>query len=202
MSEPFIGEIRLLGFQFAPRGWAICDGRVLQIRENPELFALIGNTYGGDGRNTFALPDLCGRVPMGTGRGKNLTPRRMGDIIGEEKAKLPEPVLPAHTHDAGSLAIAPGSIKIKCNTDKANANDPKNNFPGQAGVAHKTYATEASEGAYLNAGAVEVSGTNITGMTDVAGEDECESMGDVKIVQPSLVMNYCIALQGIFPSRG
>lgn len=101
MATSFIGEIRMVGFTFAPSGWALCDGRLLQISENSALFNLIGTTYGGDGQNTFALPDLRGRVPVhqGTGFGANYI---MGQISGSETVTLITPQLPVHTHVASA----------------------------------------------------------------------------------------------------
>lgn len=98
MSEPLLGEIRMFGANFDPDGWMTCDGRLLAIRDNVALFSLIGNTYGGDGRNTFAVPDLRGRVPMGVGAGPGLTNRRMGDEPGAEAVILDVTQLPAHDH--------------------------------------------------------------------------------------------------------
>jgi len=93
MSEPFIGEIRLVGFNFAPRGWSFCDGQILPIDQNTALFSLLGTTYGGDGRTTFGLPDLRGRTPIHAGRGAGLTSRQLGEKVGVESVDLP-----AHAH--------------------------------------------------------------------------------------------------------
>lgn len=98
MSEPFIGEIRLFGFSFAPRGWAPCDGRLLPIASYNALFALVGTQYGGDGRTTFGLPDLRGRVPVGAGPGPGLTDHRVGDSGGAETVALTPEQLPSHSH--------------------------------------------------------------------------------------------------------
>ena len=95
MSEPFLGEIRIVGFDFAPRGWALCDGQILPINQNQSLYSILGTTYGGDGRTTFALPDLRGRSPMHTGTGHPL-----GQRAGEETHTLTENEMPAHTHAA------------------------------------------------------------------------------------------------------
>ena len=98
MSEPLLGEIRLFGGNFDPPGWMACDGRLLAIREHTELYEILGNVYGGDGRNTFALPDLRGRVPMGVGAGPGLTNRRMGEEPGAESVILDVTQLAAHDH--------------------------------------------------------------------------------------------------------
>lgn len=98
MSEPFIGEIRMVAFNFAPRGWALCNGQLLSIRENQALFSLIGTTYGGDGRTTFALPDLRGRVPLHTGQGQGVSHYRLGSRGGQEQVSLGVEELPVHQH--------------------------------------------------------------------------------------------------------
>ena len=98
MSEPFIAEIRIFAGNFAPRGWAFCDGQLLPISQNTALFSLIGTTYGGDGRSTTALPNLQGRAPMHPGRGPGLTARRLGEHVGVETVTLTEAQLPNHNH--------------------------------------------------------------------------------------------------------
>ncbi len=99
MSEPFIAEIRIFAGNFAPRGWAFCDGQLLPISNNTALFSLIGTTYGGDGRSTTALPNLQGRAPMHPGRGPGLTERKLGQRIGAEATSLSEAQIPSHTHN-------------------------------------------------------------------------------------------------------
>ena len=98
MSTPYVGEIRMVGFNFAPVGWALCDGQLLPIAQNDVLFALIGTTYGGDGANTFALPDLQGRIPVHMGTGPGLGSRVIGERSGSESVTLTGSQLPAHTH--------------------------------------------------------------------------------------------------------
>lgn len=98
MSEPFIGEIRMFGFDFAPRGWAFCNGQLQSIVQNQALFALLGTTYGGNGTTTFALPDLRGRTPLHFGQGPGLTPRTRGEVLGVENVSLTSLQLPQHAH--------------------------------------------------------------------------------------------------------
>ncbi len=98
MSTPYIGEIRMVGFNFAPQGWALCNGQLLAIAQNDALFNLIGTTYGGDGQTTFALPDLQGRIPLHMGSGPALTPRTIGQVGGSENVTLTTNQLPAHAH--------------------------------------------------------------------------------------------------------
>jgi len=98
MSEPFVGEIRMFAGNFAPRGWAFCDGQLLAVSQNDALFSLLGTIYGGDGRTTFGLPDLRGRIPIHAGTGPGLSPRRLGSKGGAEKVTLTVNQLPSHTH--------------------------------------------------------------------------------------------------------
>jgi len=98
MSEPFVGEIRMFAGNFAPRGWAFCDGQLLAVSQNDALFSLLGTIYGGDGRTTFGLPDLRGRIPIHAGTGPGLSPRRLGAEGGAEKVTLTVNQLPSHTH--------------------------------------------------------------------------------------------------------
>jgi len=104
--EPFIGEVRLVAFNFAPRGWAICDGQLLQINQNQALFALLGTTYGGDGRTTFALPDLRGRIPLGAGQSPSGSTYALGATGGQEAVKLATRQLPAHAHAVHASSAA------------------------------------------------------------------------------------------------
>ena len=108
MSEPFIGEIRMFAGNFAPRGWALCDGQLLAVSQNDSLFSLLGTIYGGDGRTTFGLPDLRGRIPIHTGTGPGLSPRRLGERGGEENAALTVNQLPVHTHAHRAVAEPAG----------------------------------------------------------------------------------------------
>ena len=107
MSEPFVGEIRMFAGNFAPRGWAFCDGQLLAVSQNDALFSLLGTIYGGDGRTTFALPDARGRIPLHQGQGPGLSNRRLGAKGGAEKVTLTTNQLPSHSHDfRGSMSAA------------------------------------------------------------------------------------------------
>ncbi len=164
MADPFLGEIRIFGFPFAPAGWALCQGQLLSIGQNQALFSLLGTYYGGNGTSNFGLPDLMGRVP----RFKN-TNDNYGDKYGVETQPLTQEFLPAHTH-----TLQAGGSSTPLN------NVPAGNILGVATM----YTTQ---------------GTN---MTTMAADAVTPSAGVAHTnVQPSLVLNYCIALQGIFPSR-
>lgn len=112
-DEPFVGEIRMVGFNFAPRGWALCDGQLLAISENTSLFSLLGTTYGGDGQTTFALPDLRGRVPLHAGQGVGLSPRQLGEGGGQETVTLSGREVPTHTHPTGDISIKDVSSPVE-----------------------------------------------------------------------------------------
>lgn len=140
MSEPFIAEIRIFAGNFAPRGWAFCDGQLLPISQNTALFSLIGTTYGGDGRTTTALPNLQGRAPMHPGRGPGLTSRRLGENGGSETVTLTEAQMPNHTH-------------IILGSGPANSNTP-------AGAGHATSTTVRQYHAATNL--VDVAETTLT----------------------------------------
>ena len=176
MADPFIGQIIMFGSNFAPRGWALCDGQLLPIAQNTALFALLGTIYGGDGRTTFALPDLRGRSPVHAGNGPGLSNVRLGQRAGSADA-----ILPAHTHAAQSVAnaVAPAG----------NSNDAVNNFwADDAGVASGTYSTGPATST-MNPGAVTTTIGN-------AG-----SSATNQNYHPYTAVNFIIALQGVFPSR-
>jgi microcystin-dependent protein len=174
MAEPFIGQIVELGFNFAPRGYATCDGQLLSIAQNTALFSLLGTTFGGDGRVTFALPDLRGRVPIHQGQGSGLTNRTMGEMSGEENHTLITSELPAHNHSLNSVSTA-GYSRVS----------PNNFLGGESQNKTSFYSTAASPSGSMNPQSIGVSG----------GNQAHNNM------EPYLVVNYSIALEGIFPSR-
>lgn len=124
MSEPFLAEIRIFPFNFTPNGWLPCDGRLLPISQNTALFSLLGTTYGGDGKSTFALPDLRGRVPMHFGNGNGLTPRNLGEMDGVTEVTLIQSEMPAHTHP---FSVSP---------DRPETTTPQNNYFGTGVMAY------------------------------------------------------------------
>lgn len=133
-QEGFIGEVRMFAGNFAPRGWAFCDGQLLAISNNTALFSILGTTYGGDGRTTFALPDLRGRVAVGVGQGPGLTNRRQGERYGAETSTLTVANLPAHNHsinlktgDGGSNLSSKSILPIETNTSKLSYSSSTNN---------------------------------------------------------------------------
>ena len=173
MSEPFIGEIRMFGGNFAPTGWALCDGQLAQIADNNALFALLGTIYGGDGRTTFGLPDLRGRIPIHMGPGPGLTDRRIGVKGGQETVTVLTSQLPAHTHAMGASSQA------------GTASSPAAAVPAAVGLTAQYSTAGASAGNEMDATAVSS-----------AGGDQAHNN-----VQPFQCVNFIIALTGIFPSR-
>lgn len=169
MPDPFIGEVRMFAANFAPRGWALCDGQVLPIQDNQALFALLGTMYGGDGRTTFALPDLRGRAPVHAGSGAGLTTRSVGDRIGVEEVALSVEELPAHAHD------------VSCSGSSGTCQTP---------VGH--VLAEEPDNAYVPEGSERMASTTIQETGGGQGHDN---------LQPSLVLNFIIAVEGTFPSR-
>ncbi len=170
-AEPFIAQVKAFGFNFAPRGWAPCDGQLLPIAQNTALFSLIGTTYGGDGRTTTGLPNLQGRFVMHQGRGPGLTDRRLGQTGGVESVTLSQAQIPSHSH-----------------TLRANQNLGDTDTPGGNSLAahgrNSQYSTSAPD-VSMNSNAI----------TETGGSGAHSNM------PPYQVLNYCIALEGMFPSR-
>jgi microcystin-dependent protein len=177
--EPFIGMIVMFGGNFAPRGWALCDGQLLQIAQNTALFSILGTTYGGDGRITFGLPDLRSRVPMHAGTGPGLSPRTLGQRGGQENVTLTAAELPSHNHLAsGTQNVLDGA---------GDSSNPAGRVPAQ--LVRETAYSASSANAQLLADSVDVTVQN------AGGSQPHDNM------PPYQVINFIIALEGIFPSR-
>lgn len=176
MSEPFIAEVRIFAGNFAPRGWAFCDGQLLPIANNTALFSLIGTIYGGDGRTTTALPNLEGRAPMHPGHGPGLTSRRLGQRLGVEDVTLTEAQIPSHSHTVRATSA-----------------------PGTGGLVPGATTSLAANGFGDNLYQNNVTSSLVTMSTDTlsptGGNQSHNNM------QPYLVLNFIIALQGLYPSR-
>ena len=175
MSNPFIGEVVMFGGNFAPRGWSLCDGQLLAIAQYQALFSLLGTTYGGDGRVTFALPDLRGRAPMHAGTGPGLTPRPLGQRSGQETHTLTLNELPSHNHSV-AMHLAAGTANTT-----TGANNPIGNIS-----AADIFDNEDDVGNKTLKGIVQ---------QNVGGGQSHNNM------QPYLVVNFIIAMTGVFPSR-
>jgi microcystin-dependent protein len=173
MNEAYIGSIVLFAGNFAPRGWAFCQGQLLSIAQNTALFSILGTTYGGNGQTTFGLPDLRGRAPIGAGQGPGLTNVQLGESAGSETVTLTISQMPAHNHT------------MACDSTSAGSADPTNNYPGNPG---------ALSGAQLY-------GTTPSATMAPAAIMPAGGSQPVSIQPPSLGMNYIICLEGLFPSR-
>lgn len=171
--EQFLCEIRLFGGNFAPRGWAFCNGQLLPLSQYQAVFSILGTTYGGDGRTTFALPDLRGRVPIhaGSSRGPGVDEVRLGESSGSNTNTLLIHNLPAHNH------------LIAASSQPGTSGDPTNNYPANSGATDKEYSENANT-------SMNAQSTRLTG-----GGQPINNM------QPYLGLNYIIALQGVFPSQ-
>lgn len=143
--EPYIGQISMAGFNFAPRGWALCNGQLLSIAQNSALFSLLGVQFGGNGQTTFGLPDLRGRVPVHQGQGPGLTPRVMGELAGEENHTLITSEMPQHNH------------LVNVTSADSTAKNPTGNIPG--GTASPIYAV-APNGGFMNPQTLTLTGGN------------------------------------------
>lgn len=179
MSEPFLGEIRMFGGNFAPRGWALCNGQLLSIAQNTALFSILGTTYGGNGQTTFALPNLQGRVPMHWGAGPGLTPRTLGETGGTENVTLLLTQIPQHNHPVNAAATATSASPA--GAVPATVAPPR----GSGGAAQNAYAAAPDGATVMN-----------NGMVGQAGGSQPHAN-----IQPFQCVTFIIALEGIFPSR-
>ena len=174
MADPFVAEIRIFPFNFAPKGWAWCDGQLLPLSQNTALFSLLGTTYGGNGKSNFALPDLQGRAPMHPGQGPGLSLHDLGETGGSETVSLLESEMPAHTH------------ALNANGGTANRTNPVGN----------SIARVAGAAPYLAPAGAPLVMMADTSLAPAGGDQPHNNM------QPYLTFYFCIALQGVFPPRG
>jgi microcystin-dependent protein len=175
MADPFVAEIRIFTFNFAPKGWAFCDGQLMAIMQNTALFSLLGTTYGGDGKSTFSLPNLQGRVAIHQGQGPGLSLRDLGEEGGEASVTLIASELAPHNHPVNASGVS------------ANKLSPGGNFPAASLPATQPrYVTAAVAPVQMAAGMISGGG---------GGGQPHENR------QPYLALNFCIAMQGVFPPR-
>jgi microcystin-dependent protein len=175
MSDQFVAEIRIFPFNFPPTGWAFCDGQLMPISQNTALFSLLGTTYGGDGKSTFALPDMQGNAPMQPGQGQGLSLRSLGELSGSETITLLTSEIPIHTHNL-----------MASSSDPAESNDHTNNALSRSSKGN----------AYVpNPSAQSITQMAFQSLTPAGGGLPHSNM------QPYLTLSFCIALQGIFPQR-
>ena len=172
MSEPFVAEIKIFAGNFAPTGWATCDGQLLSISQNTALFSLLGTTFGGDGRSNFALPNLQGRAPMAPGQGPGLSDHQLGESSGTEYVSLGVNELPSHNHNFMAA-----------------------NFPGDSNQPTNNAIARSSEGAVYSTATsplVQLSPNALAPTGDYSPHNN---------MQPYLTLTFIIALQGVFPQR-
>jgi microcystin-dependent protein len=173
VADPFVAEIRIFGFDFAPTGWALCDGQLLPISQNTALFSLLGTFYGGNGKSNFALPDLQGAAPMHQGQGPGLSLRDLGETGGEETVTLIQSEMPAHSHGMRADTLDVGDVNV-----------PQPTATWAQSSGGNMYQTTADT--TLGPQALPLAGGSLPHNN----------------LQPFLTMNFCIALQGVFPPRG
>lgn len=173
MADPFVAEIRIFPFNFPPKGWAFCDGQLLPLSQNTALFSLLGTTYGGDGASNFALPDLQGRAAMHPGQGPGLSQRDLGESGGEDTVTLLGSEMPAHAH-------------------AVRGNNALGDSPTPAG---NTLARFGSLNAYQQETVANLVAMAPEGLPPAGGSQPHNNL------QPYLTLNFCIALQGVFPPR-
>jgi microcystin-dependent protein len=171
MADPFVAEIRIFGFNFAPKGWAFCNGQLMPLSQNTALFSLLGTIYGGDGKSNFALPDMTGNAPMHPGQGPGLSLHDLGETSGSDSVTLLQSEMPAHSH------------QLRGSEDDATFKTPAGFY---AAGGNAMYAPDAS-------------GVN----TQMAFQALAPAGGDQphNNMMPYLTLNFCIALQGVFPPR-
>jgi microcystin-dependent protein len=172
-QEPYLGEIRMFAGSFAPRGWAFCDGQLLATSSNDALFSLLGTIYGGDGRTTFGLPDLRGRLPVQAGQGSGLSSYRLGQKFGQESVVINSAQLPAHNHPVYGVS------------EDGTASTPAGNYPAATKLLDKEYAP---------------SGTPVPMNFNTFGYNTTANQS-INLRQPAIGIHYIIALVGVYPSR-
>jgi microcystin-dependent protein len=173
VADPFVAEIRIFPFTFAPKGWAFCNGQLLPISQNTALFALLGTVYGGDGKSTFALPDLEGSSAMHPGQGQGLSLRDLGQIGGADSVTLLQSEMPAHSHTANAVGVVSTT----------------------AAPSNQTAIARSVNGSAFTAGGGALQQLAIEALPIAGGSLPHNNL------QPYLTLNYCIALQGVFPAR-
>jgi microcystin-dependent protein len=173
MADPFVAEVRIFPFNFAPKGWAFCDGQILPISQNTALFSLLGTTYGGNGQSTFALPNMQGNAPMHPGQGKGLSLHDLGETGGTQFVTLLESEIPSHSHSLNAVGGFNGTN-----------NDPTNEVPAKGDAGLLPY-TPSGPALIMALQAIAPAGGSLPHNN----------------MQPYLTLMFCIALQGVFPPR-
>jgi len=172
--DPFVAEVRIFPFNFAPKGWAFCDGQLLPISQNTALFSLLGTTYGGDGKSNFALPNLQGNAPMHPGQGPGLSLHDLGEQGGSDTVTLLQSEIPSHIHSVGAQTTPLGGTAAPNNTETLN---------------------RPASGNLFNALTPALTNMSDQALAPAGGNQPHNNL------QPYLTLNFCIALQGVFPPR-
>ena len=195
--EGTIGEIRMFAGNFAPKYWAYCDGRLISISSNTAFFSILGTTYGGNGSTTFAVPDLRGRVAVGTGTGNGLSNVQLGQMSGTETVALFITQIPAHNHTATAGTGGTGTATLNAVTANGNTQSPSGNYIAASRTASVASYIASGTTAAMNAGSITLSNITAGAPTiGITGGSQPHSN-----MQPYLGMNYVICMMGIFPSR-
>jgi microcystin-dependent protein len=176
MADPFVTEIRIFGFNFPPKGWAFCNGQLMPISQNTAVFSLLGTTYGGDGKSTFALPDLQGNAALCAGQSAGTSEYFLGQMGGSQNVTLIQSEIPVHTHSLSAF--------VSVNADQFGPNPNGQSILGRS-VNGNAYST------------------NITKVVQMAPQALAPAGGSLphNNMQPTIALNFCIALQGVFPQR-
>jgi len=210
MADPYLGEIRMAGFNFSPYGWAQCQGQLLPVNQNSALFALLGTVFGGDGQNTFGLPDMRGRAPVGQGQGPGLSPYDMGEKGGSETITQSTVNMPAHTHAVQTNVNNNLGASTALQVVNADATSPEPIPGGCLGIANDGgggslnlyHSGKDNNGNPLPRVSLAsqtvplTGGVSVSGVVGVSGGSQPLGM-----LSPYLSVNFIIALQGIFPTR-
>ncbi len=175
MSSPFVAEIRMFGFNFAPRGWAFCDGQLMAISQNTALFSLLGTMYGGNGTSNFGLPNLQGNAAMHQGQGLGLSDRVIGETGGTTTVTLLQSEIPVHTHNVQAAAPTHAGVNLSPAPDQALAKSTNG----------AVYSSTQANQVMMDPNSLSIVGSSLPHNN----------------MQPYLVVNFCIALQGVFPAR-
>jgi microcystin-dependent protein len=203
MSDPFLGEIRMVGFNYAPYGWALCQGQTMSVSQNTALFTLLGTSFGGNGQTTFQLPDLRSRTPVGMGQGLGLSDIVLGEQDGVESVQLTTANMPQHTHVASvsSGGAVTGSIAVPATT----ATGSQSGSPSNTSVLGPVSAANHAGDLYSTAAAnTTLAPFNVSLQGAAPAVENSMTGGNLpfSLRNPYLGINFIIAMQGIFPSRG
>ncbi len=204
MSDPYLGEIRMVGFNFAPNGWALCQGQVLGISQNSALFSLLGTYYGGNGVTTFQLPNLQGRTPVGVGQGLGLSNINIGEMAGTESATLTTQNMPQHTHVA-TVTGGGGTASISIPASTSTAAGTQSGSPSATSVLGPVSISNRQGELYSTATpdvTLKPFNATVTGGAPTIENSMAGNNVPFSLRNPYIGINFVIALQGVFPSRG